>query len=144
MNPKNIVQRGVRGIFVGFPDNQAGWSIYIPSSGNILTSADVAFDENFTSEALSYNKLLFHDANPVRGQGKGYLDDTRQFAFSGPPNFFQPSVIESSDDESVPKIYDDEVPWIDEFHVVPDSECPGNMEVLYERDDQAQPTSPKS
>ena len=135
LNTKNIVQRGVRGIFVGFPEAQAGWSIYIPSSGHILTSADVAFDENFTSEALSYNKVLFHDSNPVRGQGKGYLDDTRQFAFTGPPNFFDPSSIDpdSVDEDELPMIYDDQVPFIDEFHVVPDAQ-PGNGEVLYERE----------
>ena len=59
LTSKNIIQRGVRGIFIGFLKNQAGWELYIPSTGTIKASVDVAFDENFTSEGLAYNKLLF-------------------------------------------------------------------------------------
>ena len=133
LNAKNIIQRGVRGIFVGFPKTQAGWSIYIPSSGNVLASVDVAFDENFTSEGLAFNKLLYHDSRPVRGQGKGYLDDSRTFAFTGPPNFFEHSKVEyEGDEDDVPVIYDDEVPFVDEFHVVgPDLHEP--EQVIFER-----------
>ena len=55
LNSKNAIQRGVRGIFVGFPKNQAGWSVFIPQSGKILNSADVAFDESFSSVALAFD-----------------------------------------------------------------------------------------
>ena len=66
-----MIQRGVRGIFVGFPDNQAGWLVYAPQNGRIFSSADVAFDENFDSAGLTYNKVLFKDGFPLRGKGKG-------------------------------------------------------------------------
>ena len=58
LTSKNIIQRGVRGIFVGFPANQAGWLVYTPQNGRIFTSADVAFDENFDSVGLTYNRVL--------------------------------------------------------------------------------------
>ena len=133
LDSKNIIQRGVRGIFVGFPKDQAGWAIYIPSSGKTLASVDIAFDENFTSEGIAYNKLLFHDSRPVRGQGKGYLDDSRTFAFTGPPNFFEHSKIDyEGDEDEVPIIYEDEVPFVDEFQAAgPDPLEPD--EVVYER-----------
>ena len=119
LTSKNIIQRGVRGIFIGFPKQQAGWSIYIPASSKILSSVDVAFDENFTSEGLAYNKLLFHDSLPVRGQGKGYLDQSKHFAFTGPPNFFEHSKVDTTDleEEYIPHIYEDEVNFIDEFEL---------------------------
>ena len=134
LNSKNIIQRGVRGIFIGYPKGQAGWAIYIPSSGNILASIDVAFDENFTSEGLAFNKLLYHDSRPVRGQGKGYLDDSRTFAFTGPPNFFEHSHVEyDGDEDDIPIIYDDEVPFVDEFQVVgPDPNNPN--QIIYQRE----------
>ena len=34
---------------IGFLLNQAGYQVYIPSSGHILVSLDVPFDESFTS-----------------------------------------------------------------------------------------------
>jgi hypothetical protein len=43
----NLVQRGVRGIYVGFPIDQAGYLIWIPSARQFAVSADVSFDEEF-------------------------------------------------------------------------------------------------
>jgi hypothetical protein len=83
LNPKNIIQRGVRGIFVGFPVDQAGWLIYVPSSGHLITSADVVFDEDFLS-TLAYNDLAFHDAMPTRYVGYPY-DATLPLVHTGPP-----------------------------------------------------------
>ena len=68
LNTKNIIQRGVRGIFVGFPDNQAGWSIFVPQSGRILVSVDVAFDEQFLSPGLC--KWIYSDS---RKSGAGFV-----------------------------------------------------------------------
>jgi transposase InsO family protein len=65
LDNKNLVQRGVRGIFVGFPINQAGYLTWIPTSGHLLASVDVQFDEDFTSP-LAYPDRIFHDAQPTR------------------------------------------------------------------------------
>lgn len=37
------------GIFVGFPDDSAGWIFYVPSVKRSYTSLDATFDESFTS-----------------------------------------------------------------------------------------------
>jgi hypothetical protein len=65
LNSKNLVQRGVRGIFISFPINQAGYLVWTPTSGHILASADVLFDKDFTSP-LQYPDHIFHDAQPTR------------------------------------------------------------------------------
>jgi hypothetical protein len=65
LHSRNIVQQGIRGIFVGFPTNQAGWQVYIPASGHLLTSCDVKFDEEFQS-ILQYDFSVFHNATPTR------------------------------------------------------------------------------
>jgi len=56
LTSKNIIQRGVQGIFVGFPANQASWNVYVPYTNQVLPSCDVAFDEYFTSVGLAHNK----------------------------------------------------------------------------------------
>lgn len=84
LQSKNIIQRGIRGIFVGFPLDQAGYLNYIPSSGRLLASADVAFDEEFDS-ILAYNERLFHDALPTRSSQTNTRDPTLPLAFTGPP-----------------------------------------------------------
>jgi hypothetical protein len=61
----NILQRGVRGIFVGFPINQAGVLIWVEQVCHFMVSADVYYDEQFTS-CLAYNHKLFSDSIPVR------------------------------------------------------------------------------
>ena len=47
LTPKSTIQRGVRGIFVGLSDTQAGWLVQIMSSNETLMSVNVAFDEHF-------------------------------------------------------------------------------------------------
>ena len=37
----------MRGIFVGLPDDSAGWLLYLPSIKKTYISLDVTFDENF-------------------------------------------------------------------------------------------------
>ena len=83
LTTKNNFQRGIRGIYVGHPSNQAGWLIFIPSSGHLLVSGDVAFDEHFTS-TLDYGHLTFHDALPLRSPG-ARADPTLPNAHMGPP-----------------------------------------------------------
>ncbi|MGH3056509.1 MAG: hypothetical protein ACRDL7_16160, partial [Gaiellaceae bacterium] len=56
----NLPQRGIRGVFIGFPSDQAGSLVYIPSTRQIIVSADVAYDETFSS-AIAYTEKPFHD-----------------------------------------------------------------------------------
>ena len=83
LDSKTLVQRGVRGVFVGFPMNQAGWLVYVPASGEFLVSADVAFDEDFSS-TLAYNHFAFHDALPTRTL-PGTFPDFTSLARTGIP-----------------------------------------------------------
>jgi hypothetical protein len=40
---------GVGRTFCGFPLNQAGYKMWVPSSGEFFISKDVAFNEDFSS-----------------------------------------------------------------------------------------------
>jgi len=42
-------ERGIRGIFIGFAENQKGYLFYSPASRQIYISGDVTFDETFSS-----------------------------------------------------------------------------------------------
>ena len=42
-------QQGMRGIFVGIPDDAAGWLFYVPTARRTYISMDPVFDESFTS-----------------------------------------------------------------------------------------------
>jgi hypothetical protein len=96
--------------------NQAGWRIYIPQTGKIVTSVDVAFDEQFASAGIAYNKLLFHDAMPTRGPGKGYVDNSRQQAHTGPPLGLSFSQFDNDDNLQLPEpLYEDDFPNVDVF-----------------------------
>ena len=48
-NRENNPEPSICGIHVGLPRNSAGWLVYIPSTSQVLVSADVAFDEDFLS-----------------------------------------------------------------------------------------------
>ena len=80
-----MIQRGVRGIFIGSPSNQAGWHIFVPQSGTIATILDIAFGDHFVSAGLCYNCLLFHDALPTHSHGPLSVDVTRFTGHTGPP-----------------------------------------------------------
>ena len=58
-------QRGVRGIFIGFPDNQKGHLVYVPTTRQIVVSGDTIFDESFFS-AIATTWRPFHDALALR------------------------------------------------------------------------------
>ena len=44
------LQQGMRGIFVGLPDDSAGWLFYVHSTKRTYISLHATFDENFTSQ----------------------------------------------------------------------------------------------
>ena len=43
------IQQGIRGIFVGFPEDSSGWLFYVPSTRKTYISLNIIFDKNFTS-----------------------------------------------------------------------------------------------
>ena len=53
LNMRHQAQKWFRGIFVGIPDHQKGYLVYVPSTRNIISSYDIVFDETVSS-ALSY------------------------------------------------------------------------------------------
>ena len=53
LNMLHQAQKGLRGIFVGFPQHQKGYLVYVPIKRRIISSYDVVFDE-ILSSALAY------------------------------------------------------------------------------------------
>ena len=108
LNRKNNPQRGIRGIHCGFPLNQAGYRIFIPSIGRFLVSVDVVFDESFLS-TLVYDHHLFPGSLPLRGPG--YIPDPSipQYHVGLPP-----VLLELPDDQ------DPSAPWAPSQHPPPD------------------------
>ena len=47
LNMRHQAQKGFRGIFVGIPEHQKGYLVYVPSTRKIISSYDVVFDESF-------------------------------------------------------------------------------------------------
>jgi Reverse transcriptase (RNA-dependent DNA polymerase) len=61
---KTHPQRGVIGIFCGFPRSQSGYIVWEPRSRKLVVSADVQFDEKFHSMGPRQH-FAFKDALPV-------------------------------------------------------------------------------
>ena len=53
------------GIFVGIPQHQKGYLVYVPSTIKIISSYNVLFDESFSS-ALSYTSRPYVEAMAMR------------------------------------------------------------------------------
>ena len=53
--------KGFRGIFVGIPEHQKGYLVYVPSTRKVISSYNVVFDESFSS-ALSYTSQPYSEA----------------------------------------------------------------------------------
>ena len=52
------LQKGCRGIFVGFPDNQAGWLFFVEhkiGGSHLVISMDAVFDQHFLSGITTSN-----------------------------------------------------------------------------------------
>ena len=65
LNMRHQLQKGFRGIFIGFPDVQAGYEVYVPRTRSIVSSADVIFEESFSS-AIAYRMKPYHEALSLR------------------------------------------------------------------------------
>ena len=50
---RHQAQKGFSSIFVGIPQHQKGYLVYVPSTRKIISSYDVVFYERFSSE-LAY------------------------------------------------------------------------------------------
>ena len=58
-------QKRFRGIFVGIPEYQKGYLVYVPSTRKIISSYDVLFDKSFSS-ALAYTSRPYSEAMAMR------------------------------------------------------------------------------
>ena len=65
LNMRHQAQKGFRGIFVGIPEHQNGYLVYVPSTRKVISSYDVVFDERFSS-ALSYTSQPYSEAMAMR------------------------------------------------------------------------------
>ena len=58
-------QKGFHGIFIGIPQHEKGYCVYIPSTRKIISSYYVVFDERFSS-ALPYTSQPYAEVMDVR------------------------------------------------------------------------------
>ena len=65
LNMRHQAQKVFRGIFVGIPQLQKGYLVYVPSTRKVILSYDVVFDESFPS-ALSYTSRPYTEAMAMR------------------------------------------------------------------------------
>ena len=65
LNMRHQAQKVFRRIFVGIPQHQKGYLVYVPSTRKIISSIDVRFDESFVS-ALSYTSRPYAEAMAMR------------------------------------------------------------------------------
>ena len=68
---RHQAQKGFRGIFVGIPDHQKVYIVYIPITRKVISSYDVVFDKSFSS-ALSYTTSYDDITFLVMGMYTGY------------------------------------------------------------------------
>ena len=65
LNMRHQAQKGFHGIFVGIPQHQKGYLVYVPSTRKVISSYNVVFDESFSS-ALSYTSRTYVEAMAMR------------------------------------------------------------------------------
>ena len=65
LNKLHQAQKGFCGIFVGIPEHQKGYLVYIPIRRKIISAYDVVFDESF-SIALAYMSQPYSEATAMR------------------------------------------------------------------------------
>ena len=65
LNMRHQAQKGFRGIFMGIPQHQKGYLVYVLSTRKVISSYDVRFDESFVS-ALSYSSRPYAEAMAIR------------------------------------------------------------------------------
>ena len=65
LNMRHQAQKGFCGIFVGIPQHQKGYLVYVPRSRKIISSYDVVFDESF-SRTLAYTSQPYSEVMTMR------------------------------------------------------------------------------
>ena len=65
LNMRHQAQKMFRGIFVGIPQHQKGYLVYVTSTTKVIFSYDVVFDKSFSS-ALSYTSQPYSEAMVMR------------------------------------------------------------------------------
>ena len=65
LNMRHQMQKGFCGIFVGIPEHQKGYLVYVPSTRKLISSYDVVFDEKHSS-ALSYTSQPYSEEMVMR------------------------------------------------------------------------------
>ena len=65
LNMHHQAQKGFRSIFVGIPQHQKGYLVYVPSTRKLISLYDVVFDECFSS-ALSNTSRPYLEAMAMR------------------------------------------------------------------------------
>ena len=65
LNMRHQAQTGFRGIFVGIPEHQKGYLVYVPSTRKVISSYNVVFDKSFSS-ALSYTSQPYSEVMAMR------------------------------------------------------------------------------
>ena len=65
LNMRHQAQKGFRGIFIGIPEHQKGYLVYVPSTRKVISSYDVVFDKK-KSSALSYTSRPYSEATVMR------------------------------------------------------------------------------
>ena len=65
LNMRHQAQKTFCGIFVGIPQHQKGYLVYVPSTRKVTSSYDVVFDESFSS-ALLYTSRPYLEAMAMR------------------------------------------------------------------------------
>ena len=65
LNMNHQAQKAFRGIFVGIPEHQKGYLVYVSSTRKVILSYDVVFNESF-STALSYTSRPYSEAMAMR------------------------------------------------------------------------------
>ena len=65
LNMHHQAQKGFCGIFVGIPEHQKRYLVYVPSTRKIISSYDVTFDKSFSS-ALAYTSRPYSEAMAMR------------------------------------------------------------------------------
>ena len=65
LSMRHQAQKGFRGIFVGIPQHQKGYLVYVQSTRKVISLYNVRFDESFVS-ALSYTSRPYAEAMAMR------------------------------------------------------------------------------
>ena len=65
LNRRHKAQKGFRGIFVGIPQHEKLYLVYVPSTSKIISSYDVVFDERFSS-TISYTSQHYTEVINIR------------------------------------------------------------------------------